>query len=148
VSALSPDLPLPVPDIDDAPFWNAAAAQHLMFQRCADCGLHRHPPSPMCPRCQSAHIEWTEAPARGTLFSYTVTHVAPHPALRDFTPYVVGLVAFPTLDGVRLVTNVVGAEPDELRIGAEVELVWQPLGADLHVPRFRLVPRGEQAVDP
>jgi len=142
VSALSPTLPVPVPDIDDGPFWSAAATQRLVFQRCLECGLHRHPPAPMCPRCQSTHCDWPEAPSRGTLFSFTVTHVAPHPALRDATPYVVALVAFPTLDGVRLVTNIVESQLQEIRIGAEVELVWQPLGTDLHVPRFRLLSPG------
>jgi uncharacterized OB-fold protein len=132
-------MPAPVPDLDDAPFWRAAAERRLVFQRCANCGAHRHPPAPMCPRCQSMRTDWNEAPARGVLFSYTVTHVAPHPALRDRTPYVVALVSFPSLDGVRLVTNIVATDPGLLRIGADVELVWEPLGADMHVPRFRIV---------
>ena len=138
MSYLGPQMPLPMPDIDDGPFWAAAAARRLVFQRCADCGLHRHPPSPMCPRCQSLAVAWTEAPRRGVLFSYTVSHLAPHPGLRDRTPYVVALVSFPELDGVRLVTNIVNAAPGALRIGAAVELAWEPLGDALYVPRFAL----------
>ena len=132
-------MPAPVPDIDDAPFWEAAARQRLIFQRCVSCNTHRHPPSPMCPNCQSARSEWTEAPPRGELFSYTVTHVAPHPELRDRTPYVVALVCFPTLDNVRIVTNIVDAAPEELQIGVEVELAWEPIGAGMWVPRFKFV---------
>lgn len=93
----------------------------------------------MCPRCQATRSDWSEAPARGELFSYTVTHVAPHPALRGHTPYVVALVRFAALDDVRLVTNIVGATPDQLKIGATVELVWEPLGTDTYLPRFRIV---------
>lgn len=139
MSSFGPDMPVPVPDIDDAPFWRAAAEQRLVFQRCAACGRHRHPPSPMCPVCQSAMCDWSAAPARATLFSFTVTHVAPHPALRGRTPYVVGLVSFPTLDDVRLVTNIINCEPARLTIGAEVEVVWDPCGEDLYLPRYSLV---------
>lgn len=136
---LSAAMPAPVPDIDDAPFWEAAARRVLVFQRCRGCGTHRHPPSPMCPKCQSCDVEWTVAPPQGELFSYTVTHVAPHPELRERTPYVVALVCFPTLDNVRIVSNIVNAAPDQLTIGAQVEPVWEPIGTEMYVPRFRIV---------
>ena len=133
------DMPMPVPDIDDAPFWAAAAQRRLVFQRCTSCGAHRHPPAPVCPTCQSTGSDWSEAPARGELFSYTVTHVAPHAALRGHTPYVVALVRFPAFDDVRLVTNIVGSAPDHLKIGAAVELFWELVGTESYLPRFRIV---------
>lgn len=139
MSYLSPQVPAPVPDIEDEPFWQAAAERRLVFQRCADCGRHRHPPSPMCSLCQSLAVAWTEAPPQGVLFSYTITHVAPHPEFRERTPYIVALVSFPALDDVRLVTNIVNAAAKTLRIGATVELVWEPLGDALYAPRFALV---------
>lgn len=145
MSYLSPKMPVPEPDIDDAQFWEAAAAGRLVFQRCVDCGVHRHPPSPMCPRCQSTAVGWTEAPGRGILFSYTTTHVVPHPELRGRAPYVVALVSFPTLDDVRLVTNIINGTPETLRIGASVALAWEPLGEDLQAPRFSIVSAGDEA---
>lgn len=135
---LSAQMPAPTPDIDDAPFWAAAAKHRLVFQRCASCGMHRHPPSPMCPACQAPKSEWTDAPAKGVLFSYTITHVTPHAELSHRVPYVVALVCFPGLDNVRLVTNIVNAKQQQLRIGAEVELVWEPVGEGMSVPRFAL----------
>ena len=33
---------------DDAFFWDGAAEDRLLVQRCADCGTLRHPPAPMC----------------------------------------------------------------------------------------------------
>lgn len=139
MTALPTDMPAPVPDIVDAPFWAAAAQRRLVFQNCSSCGTHRHPPSPMCPKCQATSSDWSDAPARGELFSYTVTHVAPHPALRGHTPYVVALVRFPALDDVRLVTNIVDTTPEQLKIGAAVELVWELLGTEMYLPRFRIV---------
>jgi hypothetical protein len=138
-------MPAPVPDIDDAPFWAAASERRLVFQRCGSCGKHRHPPSPMCPACQSTQCEWAGAPTRGVLFSYTVTHVAPHPELRGRVPYVVALVCFPGLDNLRLITNIVNAQPGQLRIGDEVELLWEPVGEGMSVPRFALP--GEAAAE-
>lgn len=133
------DMPAPVPNIDDAPFWAAAAQRRLVLQRCRSCGTHRHPPSPMCPTCQATGSDWSDVPARGELFSYTVTHVAPLPALHAHTPYVVALVRFPGFNDVRLVTNIVGSSPEQLQIGADVELVWELLGTEAYVPRFRIV---------
>jgi uncharacterized OB-fold protein len=131
------ELPSPSPDIDDAPFWAAIAERRLVFQRCTDCGLHRHPPGPMCPRCQSTRCDWREAPTSGELFSYTITHVAPHPALGEHLPYVIGLVRFPTCDDVRLVTNIVDTPLAALKIGIPVEAVWTRFGSALVLPRFR-----------
>ncbi len=51
----------------------------------------------------------------------------------------VALVCFPTLDNVRIVTNIVDAAPEELQIGVEVELAWEPIGAEMWVPRFKFV---------
>jgi uncharacterized OB-fold protein len=138
---LSARLPMPTPTIDDAPFWAAAAEQRLVFQRCADCSRHRHPPSPMCPSCQSMNVEWSETSGPAKLFSYTVTHVEPHPELKGRAPYVVALVIFPELDDVRLVTNVVDADEGELHIGSEVTLTWESVGDGMCLPRFRLLER-------
>jgi uncharacterized OB-fold protein len=38
---------------DDDFFWEAGRDGRLLVQRCGGCGLVRHPPAPMCARCQS-----------------------------------------------------------------------------------------------
>ena len=48
---------------DDAFFWDAAADDRLVIQRCADCGRLRHPPAPMCGHCGS--LSWDTAPSAG-----------------------------------------------------------------------------------
>jgi uncharacterized OB-fold protein len=37
-----------------------------------------------------------------------------------------------------MISNIVGAEPDALAIGAPVELVWEDMSDELAIPRFRL----------
>ena len=58
-STTSPMLPLVTPDT--AFFWEGTAAGELRIQRCAKCGVLRHPPGPMCPACgeaSTAGVAW------------------------------------------------------------------------------------------
>jgi uncharacterized OB-fold protein len=135
-----PYLPItvPGPKIDEvnAPFWENCSAHRLTFQQCGDCGHLVHPPLPICPRCQSLHRVWKEAPSLATVFSFTWMHTAAHDSVVDCLPYNAALVEFPELPGVRLVTNVVDVEPGDLAIGDEVRLIWETGGNDQALPRF------------
>jgi uncharacterized OB-fold protein len=134
---LPPEVPRPWPCVEDAPFWAACAERRLVFQACAACGRLRHPPGPRCPHCRSGDVRWTPAPPAGRVFSYTVVHHPMHEATAASVPYNVVLVEFPGLDGVRLVSNVVDAQPGQLEVGLEVELCWEPTGDGGFLPRFR-----------
>jgi uncharacterized OB-fold protein len=105
-------------------FWAHCAAGELRFQRCAECGSWRHPPAPRCPACRSALARWEAAPPRAELFSYTVVHHAPAPALQGLTPYNVAIVAFAAPGPLRLVSSVVDAAPAELVVGMPLALDW------------------------
>ena len=70
-------------------------------------------------------MDTVEASGRGTVFSYVVMHHPPFPAFDP--PYAVGLVEL--AEGVRIISNVVGVAPDEVRIGLPVRLEflrWTP----------------------
>ena len=43
----------------------------------------------------------------------------------------------PDSNGVRMMTNIVDAEPNELTIGAAVEVAWETMSAEVSIPRFR-----------
>ena len=137
MSYLPADIPGPEPTIDDAPFWQFCAHQELRFQRCAECGLFRHPPSPVCTRCQSFKSEWLAAQDEAELFSFTVVHNPAHPSIGPALPYNIAIVLFPSFDNVRLISNVVDARPEELRIGMKLDLVWERAGNGGMLPRFR-----------
>lgn len=139
--AYLPDgVPGPEPTVDDRPFWEACRARELRFQRCADCGLFRHPPTPACARCRSLRSEWIRAVDEAELFSFTVVHHPAHDAVTASVPYNVAIVLFPSFDGVRLVSNVVDCPPGELRIGMRLSLVWESAGNGMMLPRFRRIP--------
>ena len=124
------------------PFWEAAARHRLVVARCADCGRHRSPPTPFCPGCRSQAIDWTESSGRGVVYSYTVVAREIMPGMADNLPYVPAVIELPDAGGVRLISNVVDAELDAIRVGAEVEVVWDRHEDGVTVPRFRLCEGG------
>ncbi|MBK0392557.1 Zn-ribbon domain-containing OB-fold protein [Ramlibacter algicola] len=131
------DMPRPEPTMDEAGFWEFCKDRSLRFQACTSCGTLRHPPLPMCPHCQSCGIDWKEAPPDAEVYSYTVVRHASHPAVTPRLPYVVAVVEFPALPGVRLITNITDIDPGAVRIGLPVKLWWDDIGEGMHVPRFR-----------
>ncbi|MCU1463670.1 MAG: hypothetical protein JWO37_3745 [Acidimicrobiales bacterium] len=119
---------------DSAVFWDAAAEHRLVAQRCAGCGVLRHPPRPMCPHCHSLEVEAAELSGRGTLYSYAVLHHPQHPAF-DY-PVLAALVDLD--EGIRLVTNLVDVDPAGIEIGMRVEATFAPTTAEERaVPVFR-----------
>jgi len=131
------DMPGLEETMDDAEFWEFCAKRDLRFQACADCGALRHPPSPICANCHSTKVEWRKAPDEALIYTFTVVHHAGHPAVKSNLPYVIGLVEFPELPGVRLVTNITDIPPSSVKIGMKVCLWWDDIGDGMYAPRFR-----------
>ena len=52
-------------------------------------------------------------------------------------PFVIAVIALEGSGGVRIISNLVDVNSDELEIGLPVELVWEDMSADLSIPRFR-----------
>jgi uncharacterized protein len=125
--------PRPAISDDTRFFWEGVERGELLIQRCAGCGELRHPPRPMCPRCRSLDWDTVRASGRGTVYSYVVPH---HPRMPAFPErYVVALVDLE--EGTRLVTNVVGVSPEDVRIGMAVELECTNVDDELVLPLFR-----------
>jgi hypothetical protein len=130
-------MPMPMADVVTLPWWEAAAQHRLVVQRCKSCGHTRLPPAPLCPECRSTDLDWLEVPGRGEVYTYTLVH---RPMAADQKlPFVIAVVALADSGGVRMISNVVGCDPAEVRIGMPVELVWEDMSEDLAVPRFRPV---------
>lgn len=118
----------------DNAFWFEAAREgRLVIQRCAACSTLRHPPGPACPACRSFEWDTLESSRRGTLHSFTVIH---HPQDPAFTyPLAVGLLDLD--EGTRLVADIEDVEPEDLRIGMQMEVVFGAHAHDETLPRFR-----------
>ena len=61
----------------------------------------------------------------GRIYSWERNYHAVHPSLRGRDPYIVVLVELPDAGNVRMVGNLLGDPMQEIRIGAEVEAVFE-----------------------
>jgi len=125
----------PVLGRDNAWWWEAVDRGELRIQRCAECGELRHPPRPMCPHCQSLRWDSIVSTGKGVVHSYTILHHPPVPGY-DF-PLPVAVIDLE--EGTRIVSNVVGCEPDEVHIGMRVECTIESVDDALELPLFRAV---------
>jgi uncharacterized OB-fold protein len=131
------EMPVPAVNAETNGWWEAAADHRLVVQRCTACGTTRHPPGPLCPHCRSTDSEWFDLPGTGTVFTYTVVRQAFIASLADHIPYVVIAVDLDGGDGTRLVSNLIDIDPSDVSIGMAVDLVWEDMGPQLALPRFR-----------
>jgi acetyl-CoA acetyltransferase/uncharacterized OB-fold protein len=126
----------PLPPVTDETefFWSAGADDTLRFQECTACSALIHPPATVCRYCYSHQMGVRDVSGRATLSSFTVNHRFSLPGLP--APYVVAQVAIVEDPRVRLTTNIVDCDPDDLEIGQLVEVVFDKHG-DIYLPLFR-----------
>ena len=91
---------------DAGAFREGLAADTLLLRVCATCGAAAYPPMPGCPMCGHPEGRAVAATGHGTLYSWTVCHVAFDPAFADDVPYTVGLVEVD--EGARVVARIDG----------------------------------------
>ena len=127
--------PLPRIDEESKGYWEACQRRELVIQRCGACGVLRHYPRALCPRCLSDAVEWVRCSGRGTVYTFTVTHQNQAPGFRDALPYVLAYVELD--EGVRLLTNIVECAPEAVRIGLAVEVVFEDATPAVTLPKFR-----------
>jgi uncharacterized protein len=133
------EMPIPAASAETADWWHAAAAHRLVVQRCSVCSTVRHPPTPRCPACHAGEgaAELVDLPGTGRVYTFTIVRQAFIPALTDRVPYVVAAVDLDGAPGVRLVTNLVEVDPEDVAIGMNVVVAWEDMGPELALPRFR-----------
>ncbi|CAB4863420.1 unannotated protein [freshwater metagenome] len=120
----------------DQLFWFEGLQQgKLLIQRCTQCATLRHPSGPMCRHCRSLLWDTLQASGRGTIHSFVVVHYPQIPSLEY--PNQVLLVDLE--EGVRVVANSIDTTPEQLQIGAPVELVVQRCDDELSLPFFKVV---------
>jgi uncharacterized protein len=127
------DVLRPVVTADTAFFWDGTARGELRIQRCGGCGALRHPPGPMCPACGADKPEYLLAAGTGEVYSYVVHHHPPVPGHQ--VPFVVALVQL--TEGVRMVGELLGVDPGQVRVGMPVRAEFVRVDAGLTLPAWR-----------
>lgn len=132
----APPKPKPRPqDPVEQEFWNRCQDGNLYFQRCDECSSFRHLPRYMCAKCGSPDFSWVQSSGRGSLFSWTVTHQALHPAFAADIPFVAAVVELE--EGVRMATRLIDCDHVKLELDLRVTLDFEPIGTDFRLPVFR-----------
>jgi len=130
--------PLPVLEGYSADFYGYCKQGELRFQRCGGCQAWRHVPREMCAECGSWDWEWALSSGQGEVFTFTVVGRALHPAFQDAAPYAVTVVEMD--EGVRVLSRVADAKPEELEIGMRVRVGFEAITQDIHLPIFYRLP--------
>jgi uncharacterized OB-fold protein len=120
-----------------AEFWESAAAGELLVQECADCGGRQFYPRSYCVSCHGQSVGWTPASGKGEVYSYTVVRRAPSAEFADQVPYVLALVQL--AEGPRLMVRLSGCTPDEVTVGAAVQLAGPGDAGRRQLPAFSLI---------
>jgi len=122
--------------LGEAPSNEELASSGFVLQRCDACGYRRFPRAPICPEClgHDAHLEADTG--LGTIWSFCVYHRAFDEAFAEAVPYNVALVELDA--GPRVLSNVLGVEPRDLRIGLRVVATTQEVAVGRHLVYFRL----------
>jgi uncharacterized OB-fold protein len=132
--------PVPFPDLDTEPFWEACQKHELRAQRCTSCGRFRWAPQGFCPECYSWDHEWATLSGRGTVKSFSVVHHSVVPPFKEQVPYVVGVITLDGTDGhVNLTSNVIGCPWQDVKVGMPVQVEFEDISEQATIPLFRPV---------
>ncbi len=127
--------PIPTPSEDSRPYWEAAKNHQLKLQQCRACNAFRFPPAEVCSECTSDAYDWNPVSGKGRVFSFVIYHRAYHPGFQGEIPYVVGVIELD--EGPRMLSNVVGCKPEEVRCDMPVEVAFEDITDEMSLPKFQ-----------
>lgn len=94
----------------------------LLATRCRRCGVTDLGVRRYCVNCTETDVRILELPSEGTLVNYTVVYRAGS-GWEGGVPYVLGVAENP--EGVRVTTEVVDCNADQVRLGMPVQLTMR-----------------------
>ena len=125
--------PAPWVTRDSEFFWEAARNDELVGQRCADCGVLRSPPRPMCPECHSIESETQTLSGRGTVYSWVMPR---YPRIPGFEgTYIVAVIDL--AEGIRFVSNLCDVDYADVEPDMPVEVFFEDTRDGYRIPLFR-----------
>lgn len=130
---------VPEPTEQSSPYWRSAGEHTLSFLRCGNCGRWIHYVKRQCPHCASTKLSWTPCSGGGTLYSYSILYRASSAAFKEKAPYVLAVIELE--EGVKTMSHLVDCEFALIRVGMDVEAVFEKLDEGRAVPYFRPAPR-------
>ncbi|MDA4129808.1 MAG: Zn-ribbon domain-containing OB-fold protein [Thaumarchaeota archaeon] len=127
----SPKLPQKKPTPDIFPFseafWEGTNKGELRIQVCTSCSHRQWYPKASCENCGKREFSWLKCSGKGKVRSFTIIRevVMNSPAFEAEIPYALSILELD--EGVRFVGQIVGAPPEDIRVGMEVEAFFEKI---------------------
>ncbi len=118
-------------------FWTGGAEGQLLVSRCGSCERWILPPLDECPAC-GGRTTSQPVSGRGRVFTWTVNYQKFHPGVDP--PNLIAIVVLDEQADLRVATNLVDVEVDQVRADLPVRVEFEEHGP-IFYPVF--VPEGE-----
>ncbi|MGH7797373.1 MAG: Zn-ribbon domain-containing OB-fold protein [Candidatus Binatia bacterium] len=129
--ARTPQKSIPKVNKVDERFWQGAANEKLLLQKCKSCGKVQFFPRVACVEC-FGELDWIESKGTGKIHSFTLVRVPRNPAFKDEVPiYYIDVILD---EGVIVESKLVGGNKEKVKIGDRVRAVFE----QTHDPAIKL----------
>ncbi|MBL4681576.1 MAG: OB-fold domain-containing protein [Pseudomonadales bacterium] len=126
--------PLPKFDeADTAEFWAGTKEKEFRYQQCDNCQKIIFYPRRTCTGCTNSQLIWKVSNGLGKIYTFSIVRLSYHPFFKQQLPYVVAWIDID--EGPRILSNVVGCDAEDVKIGTEVKLEWE-IHENLNIPLF------------
>lgn len=130
--------PLPEFRPETKPYWEACKRHEFVLPRSKTTNKFFFYPRALSPEDDmSQDLEWAKASGRAKVWTYAIHYMGPTPAYKNEPPYVVALVE--TEEGVKMMTNIIGCDPKDVKIGMDVEVVFDDVTPEVTLTKFKPV---------
>lgn len=131
--------PLPTTQPESEAYWAGCKRHEFLLQKCRTCGQYQFPHKTICSNCDSltSDLEVVKASGKGTVYTHSAVYRPLSPAFGPDVPYIVVIVDLD--EGPRMMSNMVGCTPDEVKIGMRVEVVFDDVTEEVTLPKFKLL---------
>lgn len=116
-------------------FWRAGHDGVLRILGCTHCDYLIHPPAPYCPACGSRAVAPRDVSGDASVYSFTLLPTDP-----PGTPATVAIVELAEQSDLRLMSNIVDCDSNQVRIGMPLRVTFEPC-EDLMIPVFKPLER-------
>jgi uncharacterized OB-fold protein len=110
-------------------FWREIPSRYnLVGTKCGNCDTVLFPPRYVCPKCRRiGKLEPCQLKGRGKVISHSTVHV-PSAGFEDQAPYALAIIELE--EGPRITGQITDCNPEDVKIGDEVEVVFRHIGED------------------
>jgi hypothetical protein len=134
--ARAPQKSLPKINPVDRPFWEGAAKNKFLLQKCKTCGKVQFFPRIACVDC-FGQLDWIEAKGTGKIHSFTLVRVPRNPAFKEEVPiYYINVILD---EGVIIESRPLGDNKEKVKLGDRVKVRYeQTHNPEIKLPCFEL----------